>query len=91
VCDAIVMLGSGCSQESQNRLSQIAVTWLEGDCRITFAEGNHLRTWEVRGGKVTSKPDKGYYLLLDPGGRQEPVRADAHCPHLHRGDHVASE
>jgi hypothetical protein len=52
-----------CSEETQNRLSRIGVTWLEGDYRITFAEGSHVRTWEVRGGKVTSEPDKGYYYF----------------------------
>jgi hypothetical protein len=54
---------SGCSEETQNRLSRLGVTWLEGDYRITFVEGSHVRTWEVRGGKVTSEPDKGYYYF----------------------------
>ena len=39
------------------------MTWLEGDYRITFVEGSHVRAWEVRGGKVTSEPDKGYYYF----------------------------
>jgi hypothetical protein len=30
---------------------------------VTFAEGTHVRTWEVRGGKVTTEPDKGYYFF----------------------------
>jgi hypothetical protein len=54
---------SGCSEETQNRLSRLGVTWLEGDYRITFAEGDFVRTWEVRNGKVTSEPDKGYYFF----------------------------
>jgi hypothetical protein len=54
---------AGCSEETQNRISRLGVTGLEGDYRITFAEGSHLRTWEVRGGKVTSEPDKGYYYF----------------------------
>jgi hypothetical protein len=54
---------AGCSEETQNRISRLGVTWLEGDYRITFAEGTHLRTWEVRGGKVTSEAEKGYYYF----------------------------
>jgi hypothetical protein len=63
----LVLLGlallTACSEETQNRLSRLGVTWLEGDYRITFAEGNHLRTWEVKQGKVTSEADKGYYYF----------------------------
>lgn len=54
---------AGCSEETQNRISRLGVTWLEGDYRITFAEGSHLRTWEVRSGKVTSEAEKGYYYF----------------------------
>jgi hypothetical protein len=60
---AAFALATGCSEEAQNRLSRLGVTWLEGDYRITFAEGNHLRSWEVRSGKVTSEADKGYYYF----------------------------
>ena len=57
-----ILLGA-CSEEQQNRLSRLGVTWLEGDYRITYADGSHVRTWEVRGGKVTSEPAKGYYYF----------------------------
>ena len=30
---------------------------------ITFAEGNHVKTWTVEDGKVTSDPQKGYYYF----------------------------
>lgn len=53
----------GCSEEQQNKLSRLGVTWLEGDYRVTFAEGNHLKSWEVIDGKVTSEPAKGYYYF----------------------------
>lgn len=56
-------LTAGCTEETQNRLSRIGVTWLEGDYRVTFAEGQHLKQWEVRDSKVTSDPDKGYYYF----------------------------
>ncbi len=54
---------SGCSEEQQNRISRIGVSWLEGDYRVVFASGNHLKQWEVRDGKVTSDPQKGYYYF----------------------------
>jgi hypothetical protein len=54
---------AGCTEETQNRLFRAGVTWLEGDYRVTFAEGNHVRTWEVRKGKVTSESEKGYYYF----------------------------
>ncbi|MDH5359980.1 MAG: hypothetical protein OEX03_05410 [Gammaproteobacteria bacterium] len=57
------VLLSSCSEEQQNKLSRIGVTWLEGDYKVTFAEGNHLKSWTVLDGKVTSEPDKGYYYF----------------------------
>jgi len=57
------VLMSGCSEEQQNKLSRIGVTWLEGDYRVTFAEGSHVKSWQVLGAKVTSDPQKGYYYF----------------------------
>lgn len=54
---------AGCSEEQQNKLSRLGVTWLEGDYRITYADGSHVKSWEVRGGKVTAEPEKGYYYF----------------------------
>lgn len=54
---------SGCSEEQQNRLSRLGVTWMEGDYQITYAEGGHVRTWVVKDGKITSEPEKGYYFF----------------------------
>ena len=53
----------GCSEEQQNKLSRLGVTWLEGDYKITFASGNHQKTWIIDNGKVTSDPQKGYYYF----------------------------
>ena len=58
-----LLLSSGCSEAQQNKLSRLGVTWLEGDYRVTFAEGNHLKTWIIKDGKVTSDPQKGYYYF----------------------------
>ncbi|HHM05897.1 MAG TPA: hypothetical protein ENJ19_09155 [Gammaproteobacteria bacterium] len=54
---------SGCSEEQQNKLSRLGVTWLEGNYSVTFAEGSHVKNWTVDGGKVTSDPQKGYYYF----------------------------
>ena len=58
-----VLLLAGCSEEQQNRLGRLGVTWLEGDYRVTYADGEHVKTWEVLDGKVTSEPAKGYYYF----------------------------
>lgn len=53
----------GCSEEQQNKLSRLGVTWLEGDYKVTFASGNHQKSWIIDNGKVTSDPQKGYYYF----------------------------
>ncbi|MDH5185348.1 MAG: hypothetical protein OEX12_15830 [Gammaproteobacteria bacterium] len=60
---AAALLLSACSEEQQNKLSRLGVTWLEGDYRVTFAEGNHLKSWTILDGKVTTEPAKGYYYF----------------------------
>lgn len=60
---ALLLATAGCSEEQQNRLSRLGVTWLEGDYRVTYAAGDHVKTWEVRDGKVTSDPERGYYYF----------------------------
>ncbi len=59
----LALLLGACSEEQQNRLSRLGVTWLEGNYRVTYAEGNHVKSWEIRDGKVTSEPGKGYYFF----------------------------
>lgn len=53
----------GCSEEQQNKLSRMGVTWLEGDYKVTYADGEHVKEWTVLDGKVTSEPAKGYYFF----------------------------
>ncbi len=60
---AISTMLLGCSEEQQNKLSRLGVTWLEGDYTVTFAEGNHIKVWNVVDSKVTSDPQKGYYYF----------------------------
>jgi hypothetical protein len=57
------VFAGGCSEEQQNKLSRLGVTWLEGNYRVTYAEGSHVKTWVVHDGKVTSEPQKGYYFF----------------------------
>ncbi|HEB57002.1 MAG TPA: hypothetical protein ENI98_12015 [Gammaproteobacteria bacterium] len=52
-----------CSEEQQNKISRLGVTWLEGDYSVTYAAGNHVKNWTVLDGKVTSEPNKGYYYF----------------------------
>lgn len=59
----LISLCAGCSQEQKNKISRVGITWLEGDYRVTYAEGGHVKTWEVRGGKVTTDVEKGYYFF----------------------------
>jgi hypothetical protein len=52
-----------CSQEQQNKVSRIGVSWLDGNYKVTYADGEHVKTWVVKDGKVTSEPAKGYYYF----------------------------
>ena len=57
------LLLAGCSEEQQNKLSRLGVTWLEGNYKVTYAAGNHVKSWQVVNGKVTSESAKGYYYF----------------------------
>ena len=71
---SLVFLG-GCSEEQQNKISRLGVTWLEGNYRVTFVEGSHLKTWIVRDAKVTSEPAKGYYYFwVEENGQKRYVQ-----------------
>ena len=52
-----------CTEEQQNKIGRLGVTWLEGNYKVTFAEGSHVKTWIVKDAKVTSEPQKGYYYF----------------------------
>ncbi len=60
---SLLLTLSACSQEQQNKISRIGVSWLEGNYRVTYADGQHVKSWIVREGKVTSEPGKGYYYF----------------------------
>ena len=65
-----VLLIGGCTEEQQNRLNRLGVTWLEGNYRATYADGEHVKSWEVRDSKVTSEPEKGYYFFWVKKGEE---------------------
>ncbi len=60
---SLLLLLGGCSEEQQNKISRLGVTWLEGDYKVTYADGEHVKSWIVKDGKVTTEPDKGYYYF----------------------------
>jgi len=59
----LLLLLAGCSEEQQNKISRLGVSWLEGNYRVTYADDSHVKSWIVRDGKVTSEPAKGYYYF----------------------------
>ncbi len=60
---AVVLLSTGCSEEQQNKISRLGVSWMEGDYTVTFYEGAHKTSWTVLDSKVTSDSQKGYYYF----------------------------
>lgn len=59
----LLLITAGCSEEQQNKISRLGVTWLEGNYRVTYADGEHVKSWYVKDGKVTTEPAKGYYYF----------------------------
>jgi hypothetical protein len=58
-----LLLMTACTEEQQNKLSRLGVTWLEGNYRVTYADGEHVKNWIVLDSKVTTEPAKGYYYF----------------------------
>lgn len=54
---------TACSEEQQNKLSRLGVSWLEGNYKVTYADDDHVKEWIIDDGKVTSEPAKGYYFF----------------------------
>lgn len=59
----LLLFLAGCSEEQQNKISRLGVSWLEGNYKVTYADGEHVKSWVVRDSKVTSEADKGYYFF----------------------------
>lgn len=60
---SLVSLLASCSEEQQNRISRIGVSWLEGNYKVTYADGTHVKSWTIKNSKVTSESAKGYYYF----------------------------
>jgi len=73
---ALVLFLAACTQEQQNKLSRIGVSWLEGNYKVTYAEGSHVKSWIVKDGKVTSEGPKGYYFFwIEENGKKYYVQS----------------
>ena len=59
----LLLLLTACSEEQQNKISRLGVSWLEGNYKVTYADGEHVKSWIIRDSKVTSEPGKGYYYF----------------------------
>ncbi len=59
----LLLLVTACTEEQQNKISRLGVSWLEGNYKVTYADGAHVKSWIVRDSKVTSEPEKGYYYF----------------------------
>ncbi len=71
----ILFIISSCSQEQQNKISRLGVTWLEGNYKVTYADGQHVKSWIIRDGKVTTEADKGYYYFwVEQNGKKRYVQ-----------------
>ncbi len=55
---------AGCTQDQQNQLSRKVVEFIDGNYRVTYANGNTEKTWLIKNGKVTTS-EKGYYYFWD--------------------------
>ena len=71
----VLLLLTACTEEQQNKISRIGVTWLEGNYQVTYADGSHVKSWIVRDSKVTSEPEKGYYYFwIEKDGKRRYVQ-----------------
>ena len=50
-------------EDQQNKISRSAVSYLDGNYKVTYAVSDHIKTWTVIDGKVTSEHSKGYYYF----------------------------
>ena len=65
---SLFTLLSACTEDQQNNISRVGVTWLDGDYKVTYAEGGHVKEWTILDGKVTTEADKGYYYFWARSG-----------------------
>ncbi len=66
---ALLVLGSGYykyfgSADAQNKWGRKMIEIKSGDYDVTYATAGFNKTWNVRDGKITSVPEKGYYFFF---------------------------
>lgn len=60
----LLLLLTACTEDKQNEIFRKAVEYLDGDYKVTYANGSTSKSWIIREGKVTSS-EKGYYYFWD--------------------------
>jgi len=60
----LLFLLTACTEDKKNEIFRKAVEYLDGDYKVTYANGSTSKSWIVRDGKVSST-EKGYYYFWD--------------------------
>lgn len=71
---ALLALLTACTEDKQNEIFRKAIEYLDGDYKVTYANGSTSKSWIIKEGKVTSS-EKGYYYFWDENKRyiQTPI------------------
>ena len=76
-----ILLLSGCTEESMNKLSRQADSFLGEDLKVSYVDGGTVvKSWTVKDGKITTGRDEqgraiGYYYFwsIETGYVQLPI------------------
>ena len=76
-----ILLLSGCTEESMNKLSRQADNFLGEDLKVSYVDGGSVvKSWTVKDGKITTGRDEqgraiGYYYFwsIETGYVQLPI------------------
>ena len=63
IIPVVLLALTSCSEDQQNKISRLGVSLLEGDYKVSYADGEHVKSWIVKDGKVTTESAKGYYYF----------------------------
>ena len=59
----ILFIIVSCTQDTQQEIARKKIEYLDGDYDVTYTDQDIIKTWQVRDGKITSVPEKGYYFF----------------------------
>jgi len=62
ICLVALVVFSGCG-DLGNKIDRKAIEYIDRDYKVTTTTGFFEREWDVKDGKITSDPEKGYYLF----------------------------